>query len=152
MNGRIEAAIESLGAKYEAGTATEDERRLFAETIANLTDPNKAPIAFRPDNPRVSAPDINRRQIGTYRSTGLPAEPNNAITQIHQGERVLNPQETQVYNNLNNIQSQLVKKVEELNTSMLKAVDLLQDSVNVARQTTRSIKSLGTDAMRGVGR
>jgi hypothetical protein len=152
MNGRIEAALESLGAKYEAGTATEEERQLFAKTIANLTDPNKAPIAYRPGNPAVPAPDINRRQIGTYRSTGLPAEPNNAITQIHQGERVLNPQETQVYNNLNNIQSQLVKKVEELNTSMLKAVDLLQDSVNVARQTTRSIKSLGTDAMRGVGR
>jgi hypothetical protein len=46
----------------------------------------------------------------------------------------------------------LVKKVEELNTSMLKAVDLLKDSVDAAKATSRSIKSLGTDAMRGVGR
>lgn len=97
-------------------------------------------------------PQSGHRAIGTLRSTGLPAEPQNAITQIHQGERVLNPQETQVYNNQNEIQSKLVKKIEELNTSMLKAVDLLQDSVDATRQTARSIKSLGTDAMRGVGR
>ena len=95
---------------------------------------------------------IDSRAIGTYRSTGLPAEPQNAITQIHQGERVLNPQETQMYNSQHEIQSKLVKKIEELNTSMLKAVDLLQDSVDATRQTARSIKSLGTDAMRGVGR
>ena len=151
MNGRIEAALESLGAKYEAGSATEDERRLFAETIANLTDPNNAPIAFRPDNPIVPAPTASKA-LGTLKATGYTFEPRDAVTQIHAGERVLNSQETQTFNNLNSIQSDLVKKVEELNTSMLKAVDLLKDSVDAAKATSRSIKSLGTDAMRGVGR
>jgi hypothetical protein len=92
------------------------------------------------------------RAIGTLKATGYNFEPQDAVTQIHAGERVLNSQETQTFNNLNSIQSDLVKKVEELNTSMLKAVDLLKDSVDAAKATSRSIKSLGTDAMRGVGR
>lgn len=95
---------------------------------------------------------IDSRAIGTLKATGYNFEPQDAVTQIHAGERVLNSQETQTFNNLNSIQSDLVKKVEELNTSMLKAVDLLKDSVDAAKATSRSIKSLGTDAMRGVGR
>lgn len=129
----------------------EDLKRLLDkpfETVAPVRPPEQ--LTTQPADTRPTF--IGGRAIGTLRTTGYTFEPEDTVAKLHQGERVLNPQETQMYNNLNSIQSQLIKKVEELNTSMLKAVDLLEDSVNVARLTSRSIKSLGTDAMRGVGR
>ncbi len=108
------------------------------EDLLELIDANKA--------------NLPQKRIGTLQSTGKTAEPEDVVAQLHQGERVLNPQETQAFNNLNTIQTQLIKKVEELNTSMLKAVGLLEESVNVARATSRNIRGLGTDVMRGVGR
>lgn len=49
-------------------------------------------------------------------------------------------------------QSSLIKKVEELNTTMIKVAELLQSSVGLQEKTVKGVKGLGTDFYRGIGR
>lgn len=147
-------AAKALIAEVEALKLAQDQKEARAEKIAKENTPaNPSATGYNIPQTVVVSPEATAsKALGTLKATGYNFEPQDAVTQIHAGERVLNSQETQTFNNLNSIQSDLVKKVEELNTSMLKAVDLLKDSVDAAKATSRSIKSLGTDAMRGVGR
>ena len=49
-------------------------------------------------------------------------------------------------------QSSLIKKVEELNTTMIKVAELLQSSVGLQEKTVKGVKGLGSDFYRGIGR
>lgn len=49
-------------------------------------------------------------------------------------------------------QSSLIKKVEELNTTMIKVAELLQSSVGLQAKTVKGVKGLGSDFYRGIGR
>jgi hypothetical protein len=49
-------------------------------------------------------------------------------------------------------QSSLIKKVEELNTTMIKVAELLQSSVGLQEKTVKGVKGLGSDYYRGIGR
>lgn len=49
-------------------------------------------------------------------------------------------------------QSSLIKKVEELNTTMIKVAELLQSSVGLQAKTVKGVKGLGSDYYRGINR
>ena len=49
-------------------------------------------------------------------------------------------------------QSSLIKKVEELNTTMMRVAELLQSSVGLQAKTVKGVKGLGSDFYRGIGR
>jgi hypothetical protein len=49
-------------------------------------------------------------------------------------------------------QSSLIKKVEELNTTMMQVAELLQSSVGLQAKTVKGVKGLGSDFYRGIGR
>lgn len=49
-------------------------------------------------------------------------------------------------------QSSLIKKVEELNTTMIKVAELLQSSVGLQEKTVKGVKGLGSDFYRGISR
>jgi hypothetical protein len=49
-------------------------------------------------------------------------------------------------------QSSLIKKVEELNTTMMRVAELLQSSVGLQEKTVKGVKGLGSDFYRGIGR
>ncbi len=49
-------------------------------------------------------------------------------------------------------QSSLIKKVEELNTTMMRVAELLQNSVGLQEKTVKGVKGLGSDYYRGIGR
>lgn len=94
---------------------------------------------------------VNRR-IGTLKATGMRAEPRDTVAQIHQGERVLNPQETSEYNQREESSSQrdMLKKLDELNTSMNTMIGLMTQELSVQTKTMKNISGLGPDLMKGV--
>ena len=49
-------------------------------------------------------------------------------------------------------QSSLIKKIEELNTTMMRVAELLQSSVGLQAKTVKGVKGLGSDFYRGIGR
>lgn len=49
-------------------------------------------------------------------------------------------------------QSSLLKKVEELNNTMIKVAELLENSVGLQAKTVKGVKGLNTDFYRGIGR
>ena len=92
------------------------------------------------------------RIVGTLQATGQPTEPRDTVAQIHQGERVLNPQETREFNSQSDIQRDMIKKLDELNTSMHTMVNLMTQELAVQSRTMNSIRGLGPDLMKGIPR
>jgi hypothetical protein len=91
-----------------------------------------------------------QRRIGTLKATGMKSEPRDTVAQIHQGERVLNPQETTDYNNQSENQRQMVNKLDELNTSMRTMINLMTQELSIQSRTMNSISGLGPDLMKGI--
>ena len=92
------------------------------------------------------------RRIGTLQATGMRAEPKDTVAQIHQGERVLNPQETEEYNNRtgSNNQSNVVEKLDQLNNTMLMVASLMNQEIAIQTRTMNNISGLGPDLMKGM--
>jgi hypothetical protein len=97
------------------------------------------------------ASQIPQRKIGTLRATGRTTEPADTVAKIHAGERVLNPDEASAYNNSNTeSQRDVVKKLEELNTSMQTLVRLMTQELAIQSRTMNTISGLGPDLMKGI--
>lgn len=83
---------------------------------------------------------VSTRAVGTLRATGKNFEPENVLTKVNQGERVLNPRETAAINELPAVMAQL-------NTLLAQIRDLTVQSVSHQERTARGIKRLGGDIM-----
>lgn len=92
------------------------------------------------------------RRIGTLRATSKPAEPRDALMEVHRGERVLNAQETAEYNSSKNSQTELLRKVDQLNTTMMTVARILESGLDVQTKTMRNLKTVNGDFMKGIGR
>jgi hypothetical protein len=122
--------------------ATEYQATIAAaeQLIARLTP--RSEIAPEP---------LPERRIGTLQATGMRAEPRDTVAQIHQGERVLNPQETQEYNNQSgNNQRDLLQKLDQLNNTMMTVASLINQELSIQTRTMNSIGGLGPDLMKGM--
>lgn len=97
---------------------------------------------------RLNNANIETRRIGTLRATGMRSEPRDTVAQIHQGERVLNPEETQNYNNQN--QSSMIEKLDQLNNTMMTVASLISQELSIQTRTMNSIGGLGPDLMKGM--
>lgn len=81
---------------------------------------------------------IPARRIGTLLATGKKTEPEGGLMNIHQGERVLNPQEAAAYNN----QSDVVGAINRLNNTTMQLVGLMS-------QTNRGVRGISNDFLKG---
>lgn len=88
-------------------------------------------------------PTLQSRRVGTLRATGRSFEPENMITTVNQGERVLNPSETSAINDL-------PTAISQLNTTMAQIKDLTMQSLSHQERTARGIRKLGGDIMGAV--
>jgi hypothetical protein len=111
--------------------------------------PDWLPNANPPRPEELSQPNPPRI-LGTLQATGQASEPKDADVRIHAGERVLNPQETRDYNVQAEIQRDMVKKLDELNTSMHTMISLMSRELAVQSRTMNSIRGLGTDLAKGI--
>lgn len=76
------------------------------------------------------------RQLGTLGATGKTSEPSDTLAQIHQGERVLNPSETSVYNNLGT-------SINQLNSLTAQLLAAMRENNDLTRKTLSATKSIG---------
>ncbi len=165
VNGKIEAALEELGRKYEEGTATEAERRLFADAIANLTNPNSTPVPAG-----VTGYDEFGSIPGNATGTvGFEDFGNESLRKLHGLEAVV-PRNTQAgdylskyftddwrakaqpvapMNNTNN-QEALTKQLSQLNNTMALVLSELKINNDLNKKTISSVKGLSGDLYRGV--
>jgi hypothetical protein len=111
--------------------------------------PDWLPNANPPRPEELSQPNPPRI-LGTLQATGQASEPKDADVRIHAGERVLNPQETRDYNVQAEIQRDMVKKLDELNTSMHTMISLMSRELAVQSRTMNSIRGLGSDLAKGI--
>lgn len=118
---------------------------------APAASPNNFPESFQEDWMSSPNPDIERR-IGTLRATGFPSEPKDTVAKIHQGERVLNPSETAAFNNQAQNQSDMIKKLDQLNNTMSTVASLMSQELSIQNRTMNSIGGLGSDLMKGIPR
>jgi hypothetical protein len=95
-----------------------------------------------------TTPTSETRMVGTLNATGMKAEPRDTFAQIHQGERVLNPQETNAYNSQIEHQKDIIKKLNDLNTAMYTMINLMNQELTIQSKTMNSIKGLGSDISR----
>ena len=95
---------------------------------------------------------IPQRRIGTFQATGKMSEPSDMVAKIHSGERVLNPVETAEYNSSKNSQTELLRKVDQLNTTMMTVARILESGLDVQTKTMRNLKTVNGDFMKGIGR
>lgn len=93
-----------------------------------------------------------QRRIGTLQATGKMSEPSDMVAKIHAGERVLNPTETAEYNSSKNSQTELLRKVDQLNTTMMTVARILESGLDVQTKTMRNLKTVNGDFMKGIGR
>lgn len=92
------------------------------------------------------------RRIGTLQATGFRSEPKDTVAQIHAGERVLNPEETNEYNNRSNQNNQrpMLEKLDQLNSTMMTVASLLTQELSIQTRTMNRISGLGPDLMKGM--
>jgi hypothetical protein len=107
---------------------------------------------LRKMNVYIGSSDIETRRIGTLQATGMRSEPKNTVAQLHAGERVLNPQETLEYNNPSTDinQRDMIKKLDQLNTTMLNISSLIAQELSVQTKTMNRIGGLGPDLIKGI--
>lgn len=110
------------------------------------TESGPAPTVEEQEFLRSAYASLPTRQIGTLQTTGRVSEPKDTVAKIHQGERVLNPQETAAYNN----QSGVNNGLDTLNSTMKQAVSLLQYIANIETKSLKATKGMGTDLMKGI--
>lgn len=65
---------------------------------------------------------LGTREFGTFGKTGKPAEPEDLLAFIHKGERVLNPKETEAFNNLGSKLSNLSMPVSDKFSSSISSL------------------------------
>jgi hypothetical protein len=81
----------------------------------------------------------------------MKSEPRDTVAQIHQGERVLNPQETTEYNNQSGgSQRDMIQKLDQLNNTMMTVASLISQELSIQTRTMNSINGLGSDLMKGM--
>ena len=85
---------------------------------------------------------LQNRRIGTFRATGKTTEPRDTISQIHAGERVLNPSEAASVNGLPQAMSQL-------NTLTAQIRDLMVQQNNLTSQVNRGVRGMSNDYLKG---
>ena len=88
---------------------------------------------------------IPPRQIGTLKATGETSEPVGGLMNIHKGERVLNPEETQAYN-----QSGSDNSLDKLNNTMMQVVALLAQGNQISDRTAKGLRGMTNDFYRGM--
>jgi hypothetical protein len=134
------------------------ERANTAETFRNWTR-SETGLRFltfgrsreQEEIPNVETNEPATRRIGTLRATGMRSEPRDTVAQIHQGERVLNPQETQEYNNQSgDNQRDMLQKLDQLNNTMMTVASLINQELSIQTRTMNSISGLGPDLMKGM--
>ena len=151
--GAIQDALQKLGDKYTAGTATEAEQILFEKAAAafvkaeeQMSQANAGPGVSTFGAGMIDTPPT--KAIGTLGTTGLKFEPKDIVAQIHRGERVLSPEETAKYNSTGN-QTMSNEKLDQLNNTMMRVAGLLDSALGVQTRTMKNVKSLGFDYYRG---
>ena len=72
----------------------------------------------------VNLDDFDKRQVGTLGATGMLSEPENIITSVEKGERVLSPAETDAVNNID------FSKMESILNSMLESSKNNENQLN----------------------
>jgi hypothetical protein len=88
------------------------------------------------------------REGGTVEKTGKLTEPSDLLAFIHQGERVLNPKETEAFNNLGNKLSNIALPIsDKFSSSMSSMMPKMQQSL--AAQNTASIQSTADQMFAG---
>jgi hypothetical protein len=142
--GKIEKAIERLGAKYKEGSASEPERQLFEKVIANLTSENQLATGtsgfknFGTESPAmlhgVEAVVPRNTMAGNMLAKTFGDDWNNpkAVTQI-QGS-----------------QENTAKYIIQLNSTMLMVLDELRKGNDLEKKTLNSVKGLSGDLYRAV--
>jgi hypothetical protein len=80
------------------------------------------------------------RQFGTAEVLGRLTEPEDTVTQIHAGERVLNPQEAADYNNLS-------AQVAVLNNTTAQLLQAMKQTAENTRRTYDATKSLNGNVL-----
>jgi len=103
--------------KYKSATATETDGRT-ARTQAAQMDPRRVDQS---------------RDFGTSGILGLNAEPKDTTVNIEKGERVLNPKETQSYNNLDQAMNQLNNLTAQILQAMRENNDLTRKNVDATK-------------------
>jgi hypothetical protein len=151
--GAIQDALQKLGDKYTAGTASEEEQILFEKAAAAFVraEEQMSQVNVGPGVSTLGAGMIDTpptRAIGTLGTTGLKFEPKDTVAQLHRGERVLSPEETAKYNSTGN-QTMSNEKLDQLNNTMMRVAGLLDSALGVQTRTMKNVKSLGFDYYRG---
>jgi hypothetical protein len=120
--------------KLEQTMLQSDLTKLLNKTI-DLGD-----RAALPAMPIDKARESNRGQrlYGTSGMLGLNAEPKDTTVDIEKGERVLNPAETAIYNNLG-------VSLTQLNNITSQVLAAMRESNDISRRTLSATKSLSGD-------
>ena len=121
--------------KLEQTKLQEDLVKLLNKTTIDLGD-----RAALPAMPIDKARESNRgqRMYGTSGMLGLNAEPKDTTVDIEKGERVLNPAETAIYNNLG-------VSLTQLNNITSQVLAAMRESNDISRRTLSATKSLSGD-------
>ena len=132
------AEIGRIGDKIQEGTATEEERLMLGQALVALRDSGY----FLPDE---------ERSLGTLAATGRLVEPKTTYAKIHQGERVLNPEEASNYNNLTSAQSSatinqegVISAINQLNITMAQAAAMLSSIERNSKRQITAFESSGS--------
>ena len=131
--------IGRIGDKIQDGTATETEKLMLGRALVALRDSGY----FLPDE---------ERAIGTLAATGKLVEPKTTYAKIHQGERVLNPQEAQDYNSLLTDdqsgatinQEGVINAINQLNITMAQAAAMLSSIERNSKRQITAFESSGS--------
>jgi hypothetical protein len=88
------------------------------------------------------------REGGTVEKTGKLTEPSDLLAFIHQGERVLNPKETEAFNNLGNKLSNIALPIsDKFSSSMSSMMPKMQQAL--ASQSTSTVQSTADQMFAG---
>jgi hypothetical protein len=115
------------------------------DALGRVVDPETAEAIIS----SLEEPPATRR-IGTLNATGMRFEPRDTVAQIHAGERVLNPQETTEYNTQSLSQTEMLRKLDQLNTTMSMVASLMQQEITIQTRTMRGVTNMVTDLNRGI--
>lgn len=167
--GAIQDALQKLGDQYEAGTLSADQQALFEKAVIAFTKAEEDFSNQMPTHPGAPTPHFANGTNG-FQNFG-----RETMALLHNSEAVV-PRNSPAGDVLqafydaqskgssqSNIaspampasdtsQSSLLKKVEELNNTMIKVAELLENSVGLQAKTVKGVKGLNTDFYRGIGR
>jgi len=140
--GRLYSQIAAPGSEFDTTLAQLAAKARGYDSRTGEGSSGRPPTVAEQEFLRQAFGVLQNRRIGTFRATGKTTEPRDTISQIHAGERVLNPSEAASVNGLPQAMSQL-------NTLTAQIRDLMVQQNNLTSQVNRGVRGMSNDYLKG---